>query len=310
VIKDKRLCEEAKTVIWRWAENPDYSAEIGHPVPELASTAGSSAAPFDPVFNMLVRLQTQGRVDRVRWRLLLYFLAREVNKRIGEVGTPEVMVQMLTQNHWISDPVKKVLREGEYKKAKEWLRAGRSYIALVEKLGLGALISLPFIGESSWNYHCHPNGKRWFEILSLLHDRRVPEAAALRERHGNVELDAHGVATKLIEHLKSKYPMPLVAYRPPPTRAKQRARTGIPKSPKTWKFRRPRRQTGAPSVCSTSTDLAPRSSPPSGSTFEWELISGQPLAEYPATPSVATPSSLMSHLGDFEHCHVVPSPAF
>lgn len=167
------LREEVVAIIWSWVDDMDlfFHGAVTAPAPH---GGGSGMLLLDSVCGMLHFIKTQSAVDRIRWRLLLYFLALLVDERISHVGDEDEVVDLLVQYGWISEGLEELLKAH----LRDWLKAGRNYVELAQALGgAGALICLPLWGPSAWEHHCHPGGEYWLAIIGRLRELGVPTAA-------------------------------------------------------------------------------------------------------------------------------------
>lgn len=187
-------------IIWKWAgsKHDFFRQAVEHTDPP--SDPGRSDPGLNSVCSLLVRMQTQGRIDIVRCRLLQYFLARFVAKFIPDVKNTTEVARLMVESGWIAKGVTLNLE----KNLQAWLAAGRCYEQLAAELGgAGALLLLLLIGWSSWEVHCHPTRPYGNPICQLLVDMGVPEAANVVHWASNVEafLNAHELVDNLVHDL-------------------------------------------------------------------------------------------------------------
>jgi hypothetical protein len=277
------LREEVVAIIWSWVDDMDlfFHGAVTAPAPH---GGGSGMLLLDSVCGMLHFIKTQSAVDRIRWRLLLYFLALLVDERISHVGDEDEVVDLLVQYGWISEGLEELLKAH----LRDWLKAGRNYVELAQALGgAGALICLPLWGPSAWEHHCHPGGEYWLAIIGRLRELGVPTAAQ-RKRHQ--DYTAYDVAGAVVDHCFARCPTGFLSGHRSPSqrlpagrRIRKRRRSGPP---------RRRRQTRRRAQTPPMTTGGPMSL--------W------PLDDLPSDGLSTTHLSLSADRGD--DCHVLPTP--
>lgn len=200
---------EAKTIktIWEWADHPAlFLAETNHTAHTFLEGAALPPKPLDSVCILLSHVKTQEQVDRVRQRLLLCFLAWCVQEKIQAVGTQDDVATLLVQSQLISE----ASLESVKKFIAGWLSKGRQYLSLAELLGgVGAVIWLPFWGESNWYHHCHAGSDTADELVALLRARGVMRDASQERYDGR---NAYDVVRKLFKALLDRSDHTFVHY--------------------------------------------------------------------------------------------------
>lgn len=299
----EELDDVAEHTIWNWVHDKDafFHATARSSRADADSPAsGASVRLLDSVCCLLEDLQTQERVDSVRWRLLLYFLARFVDEKIHDVRDAGAMAQLLADAGWISRGREEALA----RHLRNWLKAGRNYVELASALeGPGALIYLPLWGRTMWEHHCHPGGGWWSQIVRLLRQRGVPTAAK-RKRHD--DRDAHQVVDALLQHWSQQCGISFLSCRPSPTPPPSRPlrRRGQKKS---------RRGTVPDSPSAALTPPAAAAAAASslrGETPLWHISGCEPPSDDEMNELTGFPNSTteLSFPGpSHEDCHVLPT---
>lgn len=143
-------------------------------------------------------MRTQERIDKVRGRLLQYFLARFVERHISNARDVKQVTRQVLDRGLIAPEVMPNLVNN----LQTWVAGGRCYMQLARVLGgAGVLIYLPLIGSSSWETHCRPSGMYGDQNYKLVRRIRVPQAANEERWASNVGkyLDAHQLVESLVD---------------------------------------------------------------------------------------------------------------
>jgi hypothetical protein len=132
------LKESAKNEIWSWGVQPEKFYKYGSSA--MAASSWPNSKPLDAIISLLTYLKSQMYVDVVCWRLSLLFIAETIDGKFADISNTEVLVNLLIQHSFIS-----VESRGDaVGNLSIWLRAGRKYKVLADKLGgRGALVYLP-----------------------------------------------------------------------------------------------------------------------------------------------------------------------
>ncbi|KAJ5152518.1 hypothetical protein N7492_009798 [Penicillium capsulatum] len=195
-LKADSLQADDLAIIWRWVgHEDDFFLSTVAATPPRIQHLGHSSPLLNSMCCLLKDMETQSRVDTVRGRLLLYFLALLVDERIPNVKEVTVVAALVLKTGWIAPELSSALQDNLPK----WLAGGRSYVRLARELdGAGSLIFLPLITRSDWEHHCHPDGSYGGRILELLRLLGVPQAA--REQQPDGSRNAHDVVGALVQH--------------------------------------------------------------------------------------------------------------
>lgn len=233
-----RLQEREIDIIWSWVgdDRAFFRLDVHDPGAPADPAPPDDAGPFAPglhsVCNLLGRMTTQRRIDKVRGRLLQYLLARFVDQVLPDVKDVGELARLMVESGWIARGLTRDLEED----LRGWLAGGRVYGKLALGLGgPGVLIHLPLIGSSAWESHCHPEGPYGTRNLDTLRRIGVHETAHEGRWAPKVDrtLNAHEVVNALVDDLLRKCQVYAVHFvtasdgTPQPSRSKRSKRTKL-----------------------------------------------------------------------------------
>ena len=207
-----KLEETVIATIWGWATHKKSFFDSGSVTAAGPVRSSAGASPIlDSVCTLLKQVQEQTQINTIRRRLLLYFLARFVDGKIKDVRDMDRVVTLVVDSGWISPEPEllSLLKEN----LPRWLKAGRRYVGLVHLMnaGLGVLIFLPLLTDSTWESHCPRTGMYVDAILEKLRSMGVPEEANAK-RHG--DLTGDDIVRELWEELFAQSSVNFVACNP------------------------------------------------------------------------------------------------
>ena len=250
---------EVIATIWGWAEDTKSFFTPGSKTDASSPILDSVCTPIlDSVCTLLIyNTTTAVQINTIHTRLLLYFLARFVDEKLQDVRDLDRVVMLVLESGWISNRPELI---APFKaNLPKWLKAGKSYMGLVELMGVGegVIIFIPQLKRSTWESHCPREGATANRIKDKLQDMGVPAAASIK-RHGRT---GHEVVQKLMKLLLTQSSISFVRCDPAPEHSPTEhdgedvrwlRRTRGPSSPRPC----------SPSVFSGSSERAEVDSPP------------------------------------------------
>ncbi|KAJ5602066.1 hypothetical protein N7510_011600 [Penicillium lagena] len=198
-----QLEEYEMEIIWEWAGNKDAFFQAAVESTNPPEDPGESLRGLNSICCLLGQMKTQNRIDKVRGRLLQYFLALFVERHISDVRDVRVVTRLVIDSGLIAPEVTSNLENN----LRTWLAGGRCYMQFARALGgAGVLIHLPLIGSTSWESHSHLRGTYGARNYELLRRIRVPEAADEGRLAPNVgiDLNAHQLVDRLVQDLSQE----------------------------------------------------------------------------------------------------------